>query len=29
MLVFILTRGPGPISVDRLLNPLLLGRRRP
>ena len=29
MLVFILTRGPGAISVDRLLKPLLLGRRRP
>ena len=26
MLVFILTRGPGPISVDRLLKPLVFGR---
>jgi putative oxidoreductase len=26
MLVFILTRGPGPISLDRLLKPLILGR---
>jgi putative oxidoreductase len=26
MLVFILTRGPGPVSLDRLLKPLLLGR---
>ncbi len=28
MLIFLLTRGPGPVSVDRLLKPLLLGRRR-
>ena len=26
MLVFILTRGPGPISIDRLLKPLFFGR---
>jgi putative oxidoreductase len=26
MLVFILTRGPGPISIDRLLTPLIFGR---
>ncbi|HXQ40439.1 MAG TPA: DoxX family protein [Candidatus Udaeobacter sp.] len=26
MLVFILTRGPGPISIDRLLKPLFVGR---
>jgi len=26
MLVFILTRGPGPISIDRLLKPLVFGR---
>lgn len=26
MLVLILTRGPGPISLDRLLKPLLFGR---
>ena len=26
MLVFILTRGPGPISLDRLLKPFLFGR---
>jgi putative oxidoreductase len=26
MLVFILTRGPGPVSLDRLLNPILFGR---
>lgn len=26
MLVFILTRGPGPISIDGLLKPLLFGR---
>lgn len=27
-LLFILTRGPGPIALDRFLAPLLLGRRR-
>jgi hypothetical protein len=26
MLVFILTRGPGPVSFDRLLKPILFGR---
>jgi putative oxidoreductase len=26
MLVFILTRGPGPVSLDRLLKPILFGR---
>jgi len=29
MLVFILTRGPGPISVDRWIGPVLLANRRP
>ena len=28
MLVFLLTRGPGPISLDRLLRPWLLGGAR-
>jgi putative oxidoreductase len=27
-LLFILTRGPGPIALDRFIAPLLLGRRR-
>ncbi len=26
MLLFILTRGPGPISLDRWIGPMLLGR---
>ena len=26
MLIFILTRGPGPISLDRLMKPLFFGR---
>lgn len=29
LLLFILTRGPGPISLDRWLAPRLLGRRAP
>jgi putative oxidoreductase len=29
MLVFILTRGPGPISLDRWIGPALLAARRP
>ncbi len=29
LLLFILTRGPGPISLDRWLAPLVLGRRVP
>jgi putative oxidoreductase len=28
MLIFILTRGPGPISADHLLKPFMLGGRR-
>lgn len=27
LLLFILTRGPGPISLDRFLGPAILGRR--
>ena len=28
LLLFILTRGPGPIALDRFIAPLLLGRKR-